>query len=324
MSLLVSVIIPVRNAAPWLADAIDSCLNQTHRDLQLIVVDNGSSDASVEIARRYGAAVQLLACTAPGASAARNAGLARAEGAFIQFLDADDVLDREKIAVQVARLGAAPPGLVASAAWARFQHRPGEADFVTEPVWRDLAPDAFLISSWLGGGMMPDFAWLTPRAVIEKAGPWNERLSLNDDGEYFSRVVLGSSGILFCEQARGYYRTPAAATLSVRRDRSALASAFAAVEMSCGHLRRHSQSPDAALACATHYQRFAFDAYPEAPDLVEVAERRVRQLGGSELKPQGGRAFRALADHLGWKRARRCQRLWYGIKTSLAGAGGRH
>src|SRR5437016_13006727 len=97
MSALVSVITPCKNAAPWLADAIESCLQQTWPNLEIIVVDNGSSDASMEIARRYESSVTLLECKRPGASAARNAGLEKARGDFIQFLDADDVLDRDKI-----------------------------------------------------------------------------------------------------------------------------------------------------------------------------------------------------------------------------------
>src|SRR5262249_33099886 len=162
---------------------------QTWKRLEVIVVENGSSDASVRVAQRYeSASVKVLECKRDGASAARNVGLERACGDFIQFLDADDVLDRNKIRAQIERLASAPRSSVASSAWTRFRLSPNEAAFVAEPVWGDLGPEEFLIASWLGGGMMPNFAWLTPRDVIKKAGPWNERLSLNDDGEFFCRV----------------------------------------------------------------------------------------------------------------------------------------
>ena len=109
MPSLVLVIIPFKNAAPWLADAIESCLAQTWGELEVVLVDNGSTDASVEVVRRYASPrVALLACGREGASASRNVGLDKARGAFIQFLDADDVLDRDKIRIQMERLGQGP------------------------------------------------------------------------------------------------------------------------------------------------------------------------------------------------------------------------
>jgi glycosyltransferase involved in cell wall biosynthesis len=314
MSPLVSVIIPCRNGAPWLADAIESCLNQTYRNLQVVFVDNGSTDESVNVAKGYGASVTVLECAQEGASAARNAGLVRAEGEFIQFLDADDVLHRDKIRLQIERLASAPPASVCSGAWARFRSDPREARFAAESVWRDLAPHEFLISSWLGGGMMPNFAWLAPRTVIGKAGPWNERLSLNDDGEFFCRVVLASSGILFCNDARGYYRTLFDPTLSKRRDDDALASYYESIELSCRTLLQHCVSAAAARACATHYQRFIFDAYPDAPALVQKAERNVSRFGGSDLKIHGGRTLQIMSRCFGWKFGKHFQLTWQELK----------
>src|ERR1700716_3420210 len=98
MSPAVSVIIPCRNAAAWLADSIESCLGQTWSDLEVIVVDNGSTDGSLALARSYQLqSIKVLECARRGASAARNAGLEQARGAFIQFLDADDVLHPDKV-----------------------------------------------------------------------------------------------------------------------------------------------------------------------------------------------------------------------------------
>lgn len=319
MTALVSVIIPCHNGEAWLAEAIKSCLSQTWRHLQLVVVDNGSIDRSLDVARRYEArGVAVLECGRSAASAARNAGLAQARGDLIQFLDADDALDPEKIQVQVERLASAPASCVASGAWARFRQATKEAAFTPEPVWHDLAPEEFLTSSWLGGGMMPNFAWLTPRALIERAGPWNESLSLNDDGEFFSRVVLASSGIVFCGDARGYYRSGQRASLSRQNDRAALASALSATDLSCGYLLQRCASETARRACATQYQRFAYEAYPQVPDLVVRAEKRIRELGGSELRPGGGRAFQLLCRGFGWKFAKRCQWAWHRLRQATA------
>lgn len=319
---LVSVIIPCRNGAAWLAEAVESCLGQSWQRLEIIVVDDASTDRSRDVARRYQER-GVIALDSPrrSASAARNVGLAHARGDFIQFLDADDVLDADKIRTQLERLAAAPPGTIASGAWARFRVEPSEAVFTPEPVWRDFsASEEFLIASWLGGGMMANFGWLTPRAVLERVGPWDETLSLADDGEYFCRVVLAASAVLFCQEARGFYRSTAAPRLSGRCDREALLSAFTAVDLSCQHLLERCGSPAAKKACATHYQRFAYDSYPQARDLVARAERRAGELGGSELQPGGGPAFQLLAKSFGWKFGRAFQRAWQNLKTLRAGA----
>jgi glycosyltransferase involved in cell wall biosynthesis len=319
VTLLVSVIIPCRNGEAWLAEAVESCLTQTWPDVEIIVVDNGSTDGSLGVARSYAArGVAVLECAKGGASAARNAGLAQARGDFIQFLDADDALDGEKIRRQVERLASAPAGSLASGAWARFRRFTGEESFAPEPVWADLAADEFLIRSWLGGGMMPNFAWLTPRALIGRAGLWNESLNLDDDGEFFSRVVLASSGIVFCGDARGFYRSGNHASLSRRYDAVALASAFSATELACGHLLSRCASDVARRACATHYQRFVYAAYPHAAELVARAEKRIRELGGSDLLPGGGRTFRLLSRGLGWKFAKRCQLAWHSLRQAQA------
>jgi glycosyltransferase involved in cell wall biosynthesis len=319
---LVSVIIPCRNGAAWLGDAIESCLAQSWKPLEIVVVDDASTDGSRDVARRYQAR-GVIALDSPrrGAGAARNVGLQQVRAEFIQFLDADDVLDRDKIRIQMEGLAQEPAGVVASGAWARFSDHPGEAVFAAEPVWRDFAaPAELLIASWLGGGMMANFAWLTPRAVLQRAGAWDEALSLGDDGEYFCRVLLAASAVLFCGNARGFYRSTAAPRLSQRRDRAALLSAFTAVDQSCRHLLERDDSPAARKACATQYQRFAYDVYPQARDLVARAELRTRQLGGSELRPGGGRTFQLLAKSFGWKFGKRCQRAWHGVKALRAGA----
>jgi hypothetical protein len=276
------------------------------------------------VARRYQSeSVAVLECDRKGASAARNHGIGCARGDFIQFLDADDLLDSDKIRLQVERLSAMPAGIVASGAWARFPQRADEAVFAAEPVWRDLSGEDFLISSWSGGGMMPNFAWLVPRSVLDKAGPWNEQLSLNDDGEFFCRVALAATGIAFCDGARGYYRTGEASTLSRRRDREALASAFAAIELSCARLLEHCNSAPAKRACAMQYQRFAYDTYPAEPELVAAAERRAAQFGGSDLRPQGGPVFTAAARWLGWRAAQRCRSAWWRMSALATIAPGR-
>ena len=110
-------------------------------------------------------------------------------GEFVQYLDADDLLSPDKISRQMARIGD-EADVVASGQWARFYSHPSEAVFRPDAVSRDLDPVDWLTRAWTGGlPMMQAGIWLIPRAVALRAGPWDERLSLINDFEYFTRVA---------------------------------------------------------------------------------------------------------------------------------------
>lgn len=97
---LVSIIIPTFNRKAYVADAIDSCLAQTHRNCEIIVVDDGSSDGTGHFLKeRYGERIRYIHQENQGPGIARNRGIAAANGQYIHFLDADDQLHAEKIAI---------------------------------------------------------------------------------------------------------------------------------------------------------------------------------------------------------------------------------
>lgn len=100
---MVSAIIPVYNTEKYLGDAIESVLAQSYRPLELMVVDDGSTDGSAAIVRNY-KDVRYIYQSHQGVAAARNTGLAASGGAFIAFLDADDMWDPRKLQIQVEYL----------------------------------------------------------------------------------------------------------------------------------------------------------------------------------------------------------------------------
>ena len=314
---LVSVLVPAYNAEPWIAETLVSVEAQTYANIETVVVDDGSADGTLAVAKAFeGPHVKVLAQSNAGASAARNRALAEAQGDLVQYLDADDLLAPDKIARQVDRLRAEPEGTVASGPWVRFHQTPGDLGRGSEPGWEDYAPAArWLVQSWsVGGGMMPPLGWLTPRPLIEAAGPWDERLSLNDDGEFFARVLTRATKVAFCSSAWGYYRSGIADSLSRRTDAAAMESARRACEGSVSALLTVDDSDAAKYASACLWQRLAFDAYPAYPGVAREAEARAAALGGSDAKPGGGRAFGLVRDVAGWKTAVRLQHSWYRMR----------
>lgn len=314
---LVSILLPCFNAERWLEAALDSALAQTWNNKEIIVVDDGSTDRSIAILKTYEQRrVVVVEQANSGASVARNYALRLAQGDFIQFLDADDLLDSTKIETQIRRLQAEGSEHLAAGAWVRFRSDPGELEFHPDPIWRDLDPVEWLIISWLGGGNMPVHSWLTPRSVIEKAGPWDDTRCPNDDGEFFTRVVLNSRRVLFCNEARSYYRSGINGSLSGQKSSGMLAATLRSIELSTTNLLNVENSSRTRAACAAQFQRFVYDVYPLMPNLVHQAEARIEELGGSSLELDGGgQIFRLLLRVLGWKSARRVQNYYRSIKA---------
>jgi glycosyltransferase involved in cell wall biosynthesis len=315
MESLVSIIIPCFNAARWLPATLQSALAQTGPRLDIVVVDDGSTDSSLRIAREYETrGVRVFSQQNSGASAARNRGIREAHGGWIQFLDADDLISPGKIAAQLARLLSRPAGTLASCAWGRFIDDPESARFVDTAVFRDFQPLDFLTLAGETGAMMHPSAWLVPRAVADRAGPWDESLSLNDDGEYFCRVLLASSGVAFCADAaaKSFYRSGLSGSLSQQRGERARRSQFHSIELIEQHLRRAEESARTRQAAANLYQRFIHDFYPAPRDLMTAATERIAALGGASLAatpPMGARTT-ALARMVGWKNVWMLKHLW--------------
>ena len=298
----VSIIIPCFNAAPWLAETMQSALAQSWPVREIIFVDDGSTDASLAVARPFEArGVQVLNQPNRGASAARNRGLTEATGDFIQFLDADDLLHPRKIEAQLALLQTRESGFVASARWGRFETDPRATRFVDTPVFRDLTPLEFLRLAAAEGRMMHPAAWLTPRHVLDAAGPWNESLSLNDDGEYFARVLLASRGIAFCPEAESFYRSRIEGSLSGRNDERAKESLLHSAELIASHMLNTEDSGGVRAAIAASYLRVLHTIYPASRPLVQRTEAKIAEFGGTVTAPPMGPRAAAFARVIGWK-----------------------
>jgi glycosyltransferase involved in cell wall biosynthesis len=309
---LVSIIIPCYNAGPWLAPTIESALAQTWPQKELIVVDDGSTDESLAIARSFASlGVIVVAQANRGQGAACNHGLRVARGEFIKFLDADDLLSPGMIERQVGAL-ADRPGCVAYGEWARFHDDPAEARFIAHPGGHDGLPVDWLVEIWRDAQPMMQCAlFLLPRALLDRTGGWDERLSLINDFEFFARIVTASAGVVFTPGALLYYRSGLSRSLSGRKTTDAWRSAFVSITTGTQHLLAVENSSRTRRVAATILRGLAFDMYPSMPNLVEQLEARSAALGGADNPPLGGKGFQVVRRILGWKTARWLQ-VWAG------------
>jgi len=306
----VSICIPCHNAEHYVGETLECLLAQDFHPLEIIVVDDGSTDGSVEVLssfRRRGVCVDRQSNV--GASAARNRALTLSTGEFVKFLDADDLLSQGHIERQLYALRGVEHS-VASAEWGRF-FNDDLATFSLNPqsVWRSMAGADWLVEAFRDAQpMMNPGLWLIPRALLDRTGGWDESLSLIDDFEFFTRVLCHAEEVSFTPGARLYYRSGIPGSLSSRKTRAAAESAFHAILKGTCHLLAYRSDAEARLSCANVMQNFLYTFYPDHPDLRAAMSARIAELGGSDLPPPGGPWFQSARRLIGWKAARRLQR----------------
>lgn len=190
----VSVIIPVYNEEAFLAEAVESIQRQAYEPLEIIVVDDGSTDSTAQIAASFKGDVHYVFQTNSGPAAARNRGLRIAHGNVISFLDADDLWSENKLELQLARLADDPPVEIVLG-YTQFirisQTENGEPKFEKHP------------ESWpapsLGSAVIRSSAF-------GKVGFFDQTLPFNDDVDWFLRAKELGISIALHQEVTQFYR----------------------------------------------------------------------------------------------------------------------
>lgn len=306
----ISILMPCYNAAPFVRTAVESVLAQKWENLELIVVDDGSTDGSPNVLRSTkDRRLTVIEQPNAGASAARNRAFSEARGAFVMFMDADDWIPREHLTA-LHSAASTEHSCIGMAQWDRFYRGIEDARFPGRQTYRNAQGCDWLAQDWSqGGGMTNPGMFLIPRGLIEKHGGWDERLSLIDDFEFHARIIARSGGVRFAPEARLHYRSGLGGNLSGRRTRKAAESACLSLMLGTQHLLNVEDSPRTRRASANVLQSFEHRFYPQFPDLRAKIHRRVTELGGSSLEPDGPPGFQKLRPWIGWRAARRIQLL---------------
>ena len=305
---LVSILIPAFNAQEWIADTLRSAIGQTWPAKEIIVVDDGSGDQTVAVAKQFeSSGVRVLTQKNQGAAAARNTALALSQGDYIQWLDADDLLAPDKIACQMQARDLCPSNrTLLSGAFAKFMYRWYRAQFVPTDLWTDLSPAEWLRRKMGQNLYMQTATWLVSRELTDAAGPWNTSMLSDDDGEYFCRVLLQSDGVRFIPQAKVYYRALGTDSLS-RMDPSGrkTEALWHSMRLHIGYLRSMDDSPGSRAACLAYLQKRLIYFYPSRLDIAQEAEGLAKELGGELKTPHLSWKYSWIKAAFGWNLAQR-------------------
>jgi glycosyltransferase involved in cell wall biosynthesis len=182
----VSVIIPTYNCDRYIVEAIDSVLFQKDVDLEILVIDDGSTDGTRETLEEYGDRIRYIYQKNQGVAAARNLGIKMAKGEFISFLDADDFFLRGKLAAQVAVFDGQPNlGLVHSG-WRRVD---SNGIYEMDVCLWEKVPELNL-ESWLNWKPVLPSAMMFRREWLEAVGGFDPRFPPAEDTDLILRLAL--------------------------------------------------------------------------------------------------------------------------------------
>lgn len=323
MNDLVSILIPCYNAQRWIAQAIDSALAQTYTPCEVIVVDDGSTDASLDIIRGFGDRIRWETGPNKGGNAARNRLLELARSDWVQYLDADDYLLRAKIELQMRALQVLPDtdvlyGLVTKESWTECGV---SKDLQVIPEPRD---PWILLARWY----LPQTGGpLWRKSALLEVGGWRLDQPCCQEHELYLRLLKAGKRFAYCPHNGAIYRIWSADTVchrdvsEVRRQRRAILAAQeshlrAAGELTVARLQAINQARFEMSRLAWREDRStALAIFQDIADSDQHFVPRGAQLGGHHPPF----AYRALFRIFGFSVTESIAESVYSLRSWLSG-----
>jgi hypothetical protein len=290
----VTVAIPCFNAAPWIARTVESVLAEGYPDLTVVVVDDGSTDNSAEIVRRFGDRVRLESTANRGGCAARNLGLALADSPYVMFLDADDYVEDGLI----GHLARALETSGADIALARFAaERPDGSRQLFQHYPKPPAP-VDLFRDWFDRKWLPPCGMMWRAAFLRGVGGWRPNLMMNQDGELAVRAMLSAPKLTVTAEGLAIYNLHEVPSVSKLRSAAALESDIDALAEIVAKAKAGAPFAEALSGCQLRAYNLAIWAYEAGHSAV--GRRAIRLAREAGLKGHlGGRQHRLISALIG-------------------------
>lgn len=243
---LVSIIIPTFNRSALLAETLKSVEQQTFKEWECIVVDDGSDDDTATIVKEVISRDERFkfyrrARYPKGACGSRNFGLDQSRGKYIQWLDDDDLLSKNKLDYQVNHLERLNnPRIFTTCSWDVFWENKVFEERNLLNNNHNLGKEVFFKKLAENQSFIPSNAYLTPRRLIDLSGVWNTQLKINQDAEFFCRVLLQAEKLINTPDCYVLYRIHQGERISAGYDSTRLKSLLYSYRLIHAHLKAHS------------------------------------------------------------------------------------
>lgn len=303
---LVSVLIPLYNAEKYFEECIESVINQTYKNLEVIIVNDGSTDNSLTIAEKYTKRyewIKVLSQENKGAASARNRAFFHSEGKYIQYFDADDIMHPEKISSQmeILRKYDFNPFVSAISRWARFYSTIDSAVFKELKTYKNYDDTLlYLMECWGSFQCMVGTAWLIHRELNEKIGGWDPFLSVHDDYLFFAKVAYFSNKIIYVHKSIVYWRQDNLQSLSTVATWEGMNSHLSVCSKLVDLVSKELNDPRIKYALAMEYSKCIYRSYPKYMDIVNEAELAVKNLGFDKPLPMPTKKFHFMTKLIGF------------------------
>ena len=276
----VSILRPCYNSQDFISETLDSCIKQTYSNIEVIVVDDGSTDNSYKIAKEFerDSRIHVYQQISSGACYARNRAFEKSSGDYVIFLDADDVINPSFVKSHIACLRQTN-GNVSFGVWDRFHYSMNEAKFPYLKIYKNY-DDAFqlLLDMWNNGDMLQTSCYMTPRQLVVQSGGWKENVLKNQDGEFFSRILMIAKKALFVPQAKVYYRTGEYLTVSKANNKRKVESLLDTFIYYRENALKHEDSRRVRVALSVNFTLFIYLYGNRYPDLYKRAKDEIMNL----------------------------------------------
>ena len=301
---LVSIIMPVFNGELFVKDSIGSVLNQTFENFELIIINDGSNDKSLDYIISFDdPRIILIDQENEGRLRTRNVGLKTARGKYIQYLDQDDILHKDKLLNQVNDLTDEDETIISMGELRLFDLSPDDDVKLNffDSFANYIKPMDFLFQLSKGNAVQTS-VWLTPKSLHNVAGTWNESLTLNpmDDGELFTRILLKSSLIKFNRKAICYHRRHNNYIRgSTHNNETKVKSYFKSLVLCKEYILNYENSFRTRQICASMFKHFLYLHHNNYPELGKEAFGIITELGFRNVNYKiGGKLFKIIDKFL--------------------------